>query len=299
MTAGIATHDLTKTYRHQTASALNSLNLKINPGEIYGYLGANGAGKSTTIRLLMDFIRPSSGSAQIAGLDSVRDSVAIKKRVGYLAGDVALYPKTTGAELFDYLGKLHGTVDRSYRQKLEQRFEIDTRKPIGELSKGNRQKIGVLQALMHKPDVLILDEPTSGLDPLMQEVFYDCLREARARGAAVLMSSHNLAEAARVCDRIGIIKQGRLIREQAITSDTSLTAPTFRVVLASPDELGRLKQSKALKFVSQENGSIAVVQAAGSIAASLKALSQFDIRAISTQQVNLEDEFMEYYGDGA
>lgn len=299
MVSSIVTYNLTKTYRRDATPALDGLNLSVKPGEIYGYLGANGAGKSTTIRLLMNFIRPSSGRAQIAGLDSVHDSVAIKRRVGYLAGDVALYSKVTGAELLDYLGQLHGNVDTTYRKKLEQRFEADTHKPIGTLSKGNRQKIGILQALMHRPDVLILDEPTSGLDPLMQEAFYDSLREAKARGAAMLMSSHNLPEAARVCDRIGIIKHGKLIREQTIADDTSLSIPSFRVVLARPDELSELKRTKGLKFISQEGGNTAIVQTSGSIAMGLKALSQFEIREISTRQLNLEDEFIEYYGDKA
>jgi ABC-2 type transport system ATP-binding protein len=243
-------------------------------------------------------LQPSSGRAQINGLDSVRDSVAIKEHVGYLAGDVALYPKATGAQLLDYLAALQGGVDTEYRHLLEKRFEAETAKPIDALSKGNRQKIGILQAFMHQPDVLILDEPTSGLDPLMQEAFYETVAEARARGAAVLMSSHNLAEAQRVCDRIGIIKHGKLIREQSIGDDAALGATTFRVVLARPDALAQLKRSQHLTFLSQEGGNIAIVQPRGTIAGALKSLSQFEIREITTQQVSLEDEFIEFYEDG-
>lgn len=299
MVAGIVADTLTKYYGRDKIAALDSLTFEIKPGEVYGYLGANGAGKSTTIRLLLNFLQPSSGSARIAGLDIVKDSVAVKKHVGYLSGDVALYQRVTGKELLDYLGNLQGGVDPDYRRKLEKRFEAQTDKPIGSLSKGNRQKIGILQALMHQPDILILDEPTSGLDPLMQEAFYDSIREASDRGAAVLMSSHNLAEAQRICDRIGIIKHGRLIREQTIGTDTQLGKPTFRVVLATPAALTKLKSAPHLTFLSQEGGNTALVQASGTLASALKSLSQFDIRELTTQQLSLEDEFLEFYGDGA
>jgi ABC-2 type transport system ATP-binding protein len=299
MAAGIVADKLTKYYGRDKTAALDSLTFEIKPGEVYGYLGANGAGKSTTIRLLLNFLQPSSGSAHIAGLDIVKDSVAVKKHVGYLSGDVALYQKVTGKELLDYLGTLQGGVDHDYRRKLEKRFEAQTDKPISSLSKGNRQKIGILQALMHQPDVLIMDEPTSGLDPLMQEAFYDSIREASDRGAAVLMSSHNLAEAQRVCDRIGIIKHGKLIREQGIGDDTQLGKPTFRIVLATPAALTKLKSAPDITFLSQEGGNTALVQANGTLASALKSLSQFDIRELTTQQLSLEDEFLEFYGDGA
>jgi len=297
MTASIVTSKLTKFYGREKSPALNALDLNIAAGEIYGYLGANGAGKSTTIRLLMNFLQPSAGSAQIAGLDVVRDSVAVKKHVGYLAGDVALYTKVTGRELFDYLDSLQGDVDADYRRLLEKRFQAELNKPLQTLSKGNRQKIGVIQAFMHRPEVLILDEPTSGLDPLMQEAFYETLRETRGRGAAVLMSSHNLAEAQRVCDRIGIIKHGKLIHEQTLGDGATLGATIFRVVLARADALPQLKQASHLHFLSQESNTVALVQARGALGSALKSLSQFDIREISTQQPSLEDEFLGFYED--
>lgn len=294
--ATIVARKLTKYYGHDQVAALSDLDLQISAGEVYGYLGANGAGKSTTIRLLMNFLHPSSGSAAICGLDSVRDSVAIKQRVGYLAGDVALYPKVTGRELLDYLGALHGHVDREYRRTLEQQFEADTAQPIGSLSKGNRQKIGILQAFMHRPDVLILDEPTSGLDPLMQEAFYTTVREARDRGAAVLMSSHNLAEAQGLCDRIGIIKHGKLIHEQPISTDTTLSRTTFRVVLERPADVAALKKSAQLHVVSVDGPSV-VVQPSDAIAPALAALGKHPVRSIVTEQLTLEDEFLDFYGD--
>jgi len=298
MGASIVTDKLTKRYGRGPTLALDGLTLQVQAGEIYGYLGANGAGKSTTIRLLLNFLQPSSGSARINGFDVVKDAVEVKKHVGYLAGDVALYPKVTGCELLDYLGALQGMANLDYRRTLEKRFEAETDKLVSALSKGNRQKIGIVQAFMHQPNVLVLDEPTSGLDPLMQEAFYETVREAKNRGAAVLMSSHNLAEAQRVCDRVGIIKHGKLIREQAVNGDGELGKTVFRVLLATPSALERLKKAPHLKFLSQEGGNTALVQADGTLASALKALSTFDIRDISTQALNLEDEFMEFYETG-
>ena len=298
--------NLSKIYTGSTTPALDKLTLQVQPGEVYGFLGANGAGKSTTIRLLLNFIQPSSGSATIMGKDVVSDNVAVKKHVGYLAGDVALWPKATGNELFAYLMKLQfpdQTGDRlrmknDYLHELIRRFEAEPEKRIDTLSKGNRQKIGVIQALMHQPDVLILDEPTSGLDPLMQEVFYDCVREAAQRGAAVFVSSHNLAEAQRMCDRIGIIKHGKLIHEQAMKDDDTLATTTFRLVLAHPKDVEKLRTNRAVKLVSHE-GHTVVVQPKKTIAEALAVLSTCTITSLTTEQLSLEDEFLEYYGDGA
>ncbi len=295
MTPSINIDRLTKYYGKEKVAALDELSIRIQQGEIYGFLGANGAGKSTTIRLLLNFLQPSSGSAQIMGLDTVNDSLSVKKQVGYLAGDISLYPKPTGRELLDYLSRLQAA--KSYRATLEKRFKADLDKPIGSLSKGNRQKIGIIQAFMHQPDVLILDEPTSGLDPLMQEAFYETVLESKKMGAAVLMSSHNMAEAERVCDRIGIIKHGKLIHEQSISEDTSLGTIVFKVTFAKPTDLDKSKTAPGLKFVSRTDSHSAVFKPSESIAASLKALSHFDIQELSTQALDLEDEFLEFYED--
>ncbi len=296
MAASIVADKLTKYYGREKTAALDALSFTIKAGEIYGFLGANGAGKSTTIRLLMNFLQPSSGRASINGLDVVRDCVKVKQYVGYLSGDVALYSKVTGDELLDYLGKLQRRSSAVYRYKLEKQFEADIHKPIGALSKGNRQKIGIIQALMHQPDVLILDEPTTGLDPLMQEVFYDALREAKARGAAVLMSSHNLAEAQALCDRIGIIKHGKLVREQGVNDPTGLGKPILRLVLRSANDVARLKRTSGLHVISTQNSS-AVVQLTSEIAPALKSLSSFDIVSLASEQPDLENEFLQYYED--
>jgi len=297
MASGIIAEKLTKYYGHEKVAALDSLSFEVQPGEVYGYLGANGAGKSTTIRLLLNFLQPSSGTAQIAGLDIVKDSVEVKKRVGYLAGDVALYQKTTGRELLNYLATLQGGVDGTYRKTLEKRFEAEVDKPINTLSKGNRQKIGILQALMHQPNVLILDEPTSGLDPLMQEAFYDSIREASDRGTAVLMSSHNLDETQRVCDRIGIIKHGKLIREQLVSDISSLGVSTFSVTFRKHSAVDDIKKEKSLKLLEQTDSNAVKLQPTGDIAPMLAALSKYEIVAMKSQQGDLENEFLEFYGD--
>lgn len=299
MAASILTDQLTKYYPGSKVAALDGLSLQVQPGEVYGFLGANGAGKSTAIRLLLNFLQPTSGSVHICGLSVATKSVEARKHIGYLAGDVALYPKATGRELLDYLTSLQKDSDPGYRQLLEKRFQAELNKPIATLSKGNRQKIGIIQAAMHRPDVLILDEPTSGLDPLMQEVFYETVHESKSRGAAVLMSSHNLAEAQRVCDRIGIIKHGKLIREQPIGGGDALGKPVFRISLANPASVGQLKNDPHLKFISQEGGNQVLVQPTGTIATALKTLSQFEIRAFTTEELSLENEFMEFYEDSA
>lgn len=297
MSALILTHNLTKYYPGEKTPALDNLNLQVQAGEVYGYLGANGAGKSTTIRLLLNFLHPSSGTASILDMDSVRKSVQLKKHIGYLAGDVALYQKATGRELLDYLAHLQGGAIRDYRTKLEARFEAVLHKPIGNLSKGNRQKIGIIQAFMHQPKVLILDEPTSGLDPLMQEAFYETVREAKTAGSAVLMSSHNLAEAGALCDRVGIIKHGKLIHEQTVDTGAMLSVPIFRVTFKDHAALQGIRGDKAISFMSQADTNTVVLRPSGTIADALAALSRYDIRALTSESLDLEDEFLSYYGD--
>lgn len=295
--AAIRTFKLSKQYAGSDEYALKKLSIQVMPGEVYGFLGANGAGKSTTIRLLLNFLQPTSGSASILGNDTVNESVQIKQKLGYLSGDVALYSKSTGQDLLDYLNELSGRTHATYRYQLEQRFQAQLDKPIGELSKGNRQKIGIIQAFMHEPDVIILDEPTSGLDPLMQEAFYTTLEEARVRGAAVLMSSHNLDEAQRVCDRIGIIKHGKLIREQTIDESTMLTNPTLHVCFRDPASVRALQHNSAVRVLSQKDEHTISLQAKKSIKDALAVISRFDIVSLETTQADLESEFMEFYED--
>ena len=286
--------DLTKRYRGGKVDALSKLTIQVRAGEIYGFLGPNGAGKSTTIRTLMNFIQPSGGSATIMGQDIVRDSVAIKRSVGYLSGDIAMYPKMTGQQFLDYMGELQPPVSQAYRQELARRFKAELHKPLGELSRGNRQKVGIVQAFMHKPDVLILDEPTSGLDPLMQEEFYELLSETRQRGAAVFSSSHILGEVQKICDRVGIIREGKLIVERSIADLAREAAQTFDIVFKEKPPLGALKKIKGVQETSVHGNSV-TLHFHGELKPLFVELAQHDILKLDTQNLDLEEIFLRFY----
>jgi len=294
MTEAIVIDTLTKRYGRSTIPAVDKLSLNIHAGEVYGFLGSNGAGKSTTIRLLLDFIRPSEGKMTIFGKDSLRDSVSIKRDVGYLAGDVALPSKVTGRQLLHYLASLRGGVDKDYLAELEQQFQAQLDKRIGTLSKGNRQKIGLIQALMNKPKLLILDEPTSGLDPMMQEQFYKIIAKAKQAGSAVFLSSHSFSEVERICDRVGIIRDGKLVYEGTVASVTAKHLPTWNVVVVRKSDATKLQQSKDLTVLTHDGTSLSV-RPKTTISLALAALSRVSITSMSTSQDDLEDEFMSFY----
>lgn len=294
MTEAITLKKLTKCYGRSKVPAVDSLSLSIHEGEVYGFLGSNGAGKSTTIRMLLDFLKPTSGTAKILGKDSLTASVELKKSVGYLAGDVALPKKVTGRQVLNYLARLHGGVDESYLDELEQRFEAQLDKRTDTLSKGNRQKIGIIQAFMHQPQVLILDEPTSGLDPLMQSQFYKTVEESKTRGAAVFLSSHSFAEVERICDRIGIIRNGKLVHEGPIAKMLERRVPTWRIVLKDASDATLLKKALALEVLAHE-AKLLTIRPVGAIAPALAALSSVNIISMTTEQDDLESEFMSFY----
>ncbi|TME68507.1 MAG: ABC transporter ATP-binding protein [Chloroflexi bacterium] len=208
--AAIRTSSLTKDYGR--GRGLFELDLQVAQQEVFGYLGPNGAGKTTTIRVLMGLIRPNAGSAYIFGLDCVRDAVDVKRKVGYLPGDVPQFGSLRGSEVVAYLGGMRGGVDRKVVRALSERFDLDLGRRFREYSSGNKQKLAIVLAFMHRPDLLILDEPTSGLDPLNQQEFYALLRETREAGATIFLSSHVLSEVEHVCDRVGILRAGRLVK---------------------------------------------------------------------------------------
>lgn len=293
-TVAIKIKNLTKRYPGSSVAAVDQLSLSIKTGQVYGFLGSNGAGKSTTIRMLLNFLRPTSGSVSILGLDSVTDALEIHRSIGYLAGDVALPKNVTGRQLLRYLGQLHGQVDEAYLQDLVKRFSVTLDQKIGTLSKGNRQKIGLLQAFMHKPQILILDEPSSGLDPLMQEQFYELVREAKERGAAVFLSSHNFAEAERVCDRVAIIRSGKLVADESVAHMRKEHPPTWHVALKDKADAKDLTASEAL-IVTPISATTFAVRPARSISEALTALGKFDIQSINQSDNDLEDEFMAFY----
>ena len=239
MAAAIRTEGLTK--RYGGTLALDSLDLSIAEGEVYGYLGPNGAGKTTTIRLLLGLHRPSAGRAELFGLDAWGDAPSAHRRVAYVAGEPFLWPAMTSAETFEFLARLHGGTDTAYRELLVGRFKLDTEKKVRALSKGNRQKVQLIAALASRAELLILDEPTAGLDPLMEVAFRESIEEAKQRGQAVFLSSHILSEVEALCDRVGILRDGRLVDQGTLGELRHLSAHIVEVTFeGEPPDIGPL-----------------------------------------------------------
>jgi ABC-2 type transport system ATP-binding protein len=296
--AGLQLTSLSKRYNTSSPYALKDVSLTVTKGQIYGFLGPNGAGKSTTIRMLLNFIQPTSGSATIFGHDIVKDTVLIRKSIGYLSGDFKAYDKMTGDQFLDYMADLQPPKAKKVRLELVRQFQVNTHKRIRDLSKGNRQKIGIIQAFMHEPDLLVLDEPTDGLDPLMQETFYELVKTRRSTGATVFVSSHNLAEVQKMCDRVGIIRDGKLVRETTIASLVTEAAQTFEVTFGTHVPMSKIKAVEGVKKITAQNNT-STIHVHGNLKPFLVFLSKQDIVALSTKSLNLEDEFMRYYESGA
>lgn len=285
---------LSKRYGRSDSYALKDLTLQVQTGEVYGFLGPNGAGKSTAIRTLLNFIQPTGGQASILGLDIVDDSVAVKRQVGYLAGEVALYRRMTGRQFLGYMTALQPLKHRQYFKELVERFGAELHKPIQELSKGNRQKLGVIQAFMHEPEVLILDEPTSGLDPLMQAAFYQTVEDAKRRGAAVFLSSHDLAEVRKMCDRIGFIRAGQLVTEQTIATLQRSAAHNFDITFRDEVPLQALRKLPGAK-AQRLTDHVVTIHLQGDLKPLFAILAKSSVVALDKQEVNLEDEFLRLY----
>jgi ABC-2 type transport system ATP-binding protein len=291
-TPAITTERLTK--RYGQTLALDALDLTVQAGEVYGYLGPNGAGKTTTIRLLLGLHRPSSGRAGLFGVDAWNDPVKAHRRVAYVAGEPQLWPSLTAAETFEFLARLRAGTDVAYRDTLVDRFQLDTRKKVRALSKGNRQKVQLIAALASRADLLLLDEPTSGLDPLMEMVFRDCVIDAKARGQTVLLSSHILSEVEALCDRVGILRAGRLVDQGTLDELRHLAAQTVEVTFgaAVPDlpVLPGIKVAsagpKALRF-----------EVTGSIGPLIAALAGHEVATLSSREPSLEEIFLHHYDD--
>ncbi len=288
---------LSKRFSGSKTYAIKDLTLKVMPGEVYGYLGSNGAGKSTTIRCLLNFIQPTHGSGTILGMNIVNDSVKVKHRVGYLAGDVALYPKMTGKQFFSYMSDLHPTDHRGYLKKLTSLFDATLNKPLQDLSKGNRQKIGVIQAFMSEPDVLILDEPTTGLDPLMQEHFFNLVKETKERGASLFISSHNFAEVQRMCDRIGFLRDGKLVAEERLDDLAKKAAHTFIITFKDKSPLKELHSIPRAKVVPHNDRHVRVIMT-GELGPLFTILAKHPTIQFDQEEINLEEQFLHFYGKG-
>jgi ABC-2 type transport system ATP-binding protein len=295
MGTAILASKLSKTYG--STAALDALDLEVAEGEVIGYLGPNGAGKTTTIRLLLGLIRATSGRAELFGIDAQADPVEAHRRVAYVPGEAMLWPSLTGAETLHLLGRVQGTVDTAYRDALIERFEFDPSKKVRALSKGNRQKLILISALMSRADLLLLDEPTSGLDPLMERVFQTCVGEARERGQTVFLSSHILAEVEAVCERVAILRGGRLVDVGTLAEMRHLSA-----LQVEAEFDGRLPDLRGIPGVTgvEVQGSRIRCQVTGSIEPVLRVLAGAGVRHLTSREPSLEELFLAHYGtDGS
>lgn len=288
--AAIRTEALTK--RYGDTLALDGLELTVQEGEVYGYLGPNGAGKTTTMRLLLGLHRPSAGRAELFGIDAWRDPVAAHRRVAYVAGEPSLWPALTSAETFEFLARLHGGVDVAYRDVLVERFKLDTQKRVRALSKGNRQKVLLIAALATRADLLLLDEPTNGLDPLMEMAFRACAAEAKERGQTIFLSSHVLSEVEAVCDRIGILRAGKLVDEGTLEQLRHLSAQTVEITFAGPaPELPALPGV----HVASAGANVLRLEVTGSIGPLIAALAGHPVASLTSREPSLEEIFLHHY----
>lgn len=292
MAEAIRTESLTKYYGDLLA--LDAVDMEVRHGEVFGFLGPNGAGKTTTIRLLLDVLRPSSGSASVLGLDPRHEGVELRRRVGYLPGDFVVDGRQTPLEFLTYLGNLRGGVEASQIEGLAERLELDLDLRIRSLSKGNRQKVGLVQAFMHSPELLILDEPTSGLDPIMAREFLSMVSEARDRGQTVFMSSHILGEVQAVADRAGIIRQGRLIAIDGVENLRSRARRRVQITFDSPVSAADFRGIDGLVDVEVED-SVLRARLAGRADALVKAAARHPVVDLVSEEPGLEELFFHYY----
>jgi ABC-2 type transport system ATP-binding protein len=288
----IETENLTKYYgKHR---GVLSLFLQIKEGQIFGYLGPNGAGKTTTIRLLMSLIRPTDGNVKVLGLDLNKSGLEVRRHIGYIGGELSLYEDLTGKELLNYLGNLRRNVDWTLVSDLSGVFECDLTRSIRELSRGNKQKIDLIQAFMHRPELLILDEPTIGLDPLMQHAFLELLDKVKKEGRTVFLSSHNLGEVEKICDEIGIIKEGKLVAVESVESLKQKFLKHIEVEFKSAPPLEAFAGIPNVRDVKTK-GTIFEFVVSGQLDPMLKRIAEFEVENLTSKDISIEDIFMTYY----
>jgi ABC-2 type transport system ATP-binding protein len=288
----IETEGLTKYYGAERG--IEDVTFAVEEGEVFGFLGPNGAGKTTTIRTLLDLLHPTAGTARLFGLDSHLDSVAIRARLGNLPGDFGYGKRASGRQALALLARLRGVAGSDRAEELARRFRADLDRPLGQLSRGNRQKVGLILALFHQPELLILDEPTSGLDPLMQEEFLALAGEESERGCAVLLSSHELDEVERVCDRVGIIREGRLIAVERVADLFAKTQRRATVQFAEAVEPGELRAIPGVSDVAVSDGRI-TFRVAGDVDPVVKAMAKHRVLELEFAHPTLEEVFLTYY----
>ena len=291
MDAVIQTDRLTKFYG--ASRGIQEIDLSVRGGEVFGFLGPNGSGKTTTIRILLDLVRATSGRARIFGLDAHRDSTRIRSRIGYVPGEYGMYDDMTALEYLRFLGSLRGDRNPPLRQRVAGLLDLDTSRRIRALSHGTKQKLALVQAFMHDPELVILDEPTSGLDPLVQQRFYDFVLESKGRGRTIFLSSHILSEVERVCDRVAILKEGELIALHGISELRRLRLTTIEVTFEREPDESVFELDGVRKFEREAHTVRLWVDA--NINGVLRALSRYPIDRISCEGARLEDVFLEYY----
>jgi ABC-2 type transport system ATP-binding protein len=291
--SAIRTEGLSKSYG--ATLALDGLDLVVQPGEVYGYLGPNGAGKTTTIRLLLGLLRPSGGRAELLGVDAWSDPVGAHRRIAYVAAEPYLWPSLTGIETLEFLARVRGGVDPAYRATLIDRFQLDADKKVRALSHGNRQKVQLIAAFASRADLLILDEPTGGLDPLMEMAFRETVHEAKDRGQTVFLSSHILSEVEAVCDRVGILRAGRLVDQGTLGELRHLSAQTVEVTFD-----GQVPDRLALPGVEVERAGANALrfEVTGSIGPLVAALADYPVVSLESRVPSLEEIFLHHYEDG-
>jgi ABC-2 type transport system ATP-binding protein len=295
--AAIETAGLTKFYGSQRG--IEDLDLRVERGEVFGYLGPNGAGKTTTIRLLLDLIRPTRGRATVAGFDAQAESLEARRVTGYLPGELKAPSRSTAIAYLTHLGRLRGGVGRGSVEELAGRLGLDLERRIGDLSKGNKQKVGIVAAFMHDPDLLILDEPTSGLDPLRQQDVLDLIGERAAAGRTVFLSSHELDHVERVAERVGIVREGRLVAVETIAALKDRAIRKVEIRLESPvADVARLRRVPGVAALDHE-GDVVRLEVQGSMDALVKELAALPVRTLTSVPPELDEIFLSYYGRDA
>ncbi len=291
--AGLSLETVKMVKKFGSFTALNGVDLKVNEGEVFGYIGPNGAGKTTTIRVLLGIIQVTEGSAKVFGKDAWKDAVEIHKKIAYVPGDVNLWPNLTGGEVIDLFVNLRGKHDKAKREKLLKFFELDPTKKCRTYSKGNRQKVALVAAFASNADLFILDEPTSGLDPLMEQVFQECVLEQKNKGKGIFLSSHILSEVERLCDRVGIIRDGKLVETGTLNELRHLTRITLNVETANPIE--GLDKIKGVSDVRKQQGGLSFQVDSSEIGTVISHISKYGVKKLESTPPTLEDLFMRHY----
>lgn len=278
-------------------AALDGVDIEVGAGEVYGFIGPNGAGKSTTIRVLLGILKASSGKAKIFGMDAWKESVNIHKRVAYVPGDVNLWPNLTGGEVIDLFMKLNGNGDKGRRDELIRRFDLDPTKKCRTYSKGNRQKVALVAAFSSNADLYILDEPTSGLDPLMERIFQECVMEAKVQGKSILLSSHILSEVEKLCDKVAIIRQGKIIETGSLQDLRHLTGTVMLVETQRPMPL--LHEVKGVRGIKEQGDALSFQVDAKELDRVIRYVSEFGIVRMESAPPTLEELFMRHYEESS